>query len=261
MKAVEILKERKSGLFLIFFAGFIIFGTSLNSRAVEPEKQTSNNGEVLGEIDNDNPEVIDLEKSQDNRSDAALQEETGNDEKNEMAPQTDKYDEIKSYLKKYCKKSGSNNRKKCEKYCLEIKNKNQYRNLRKKYCGNEDKEDEGQNANQAVAAAKNELEFIINSDGKTSRFDIQFEEGETVYELMKKAKTDGKMTYEKNTDETYGVYINEINGLKEESDLDWTKNKYWILYVDGKISSVGCSKHKLTKSDNSIEWKYEKYSF
>lgn len=269
-KIKNFLKDKSGGLFLVFLAFFIIFGFSLNSRAVEGESkndsedivQVLDGEEVLGEVDEDKLEINDAENlSGDGENTDNIQKETDTDEKAKTDSKTEKYNEIKDYLKKYCDKKGSDKRKKCEKYCREIKGKSQYGDLRKKYCGNEDEESDDQTKNQVTDTAKNELEFIIDSDSGTSQFNMRFEKGETVYELMKEAKAQGKMTYEKNTDETYGVYINSINGIKEGSEADWTKNKYWILYVDGKTSSVGCSSHKLDKSDTSIEWKYEKYSF
>lgn len=256
-------RERASGLLLLVFAVFIVVEISAGSHKAESkneqgladENQTSGEIQILGEANENLEEIIPDSAN----TDASLEEKEISKEKAVADPKADAYNNLKSSLKKYCGKSGSDNRKKCKKYCSETKNKSSHKDLYKKYCNEEDSKEEKTSA--SVVSTALTLDFIINSGSGTDKFTMEFKEGETVYELMKEAKLAGKMTYEKSADETYGVYINEINGQKEGSDSDWTKNKYWILYVSGKSSSLGCSSHKLTKSDSSIEWKYERYSF
>jgi hypothetical protein len=273
-KIRKIIKERTGGFFLIFLAVLIIFGVSLNSRRAESkneqnlvaEEQAPIEEQILGETDNNPGNAMDNseEAVSDVNSGNSSSENAGvSGEKNASDPKADAYNNLKNSFKKYCDKSGSDNKKKCKKYCSQVKDiskgNDKYYDLYKKYC---DKKKEGEKKNSTVSAETTlTLNFIVNSLSGTEKFSIEFKEGETVYELMKEAKVQEKLAYEKNTDETYGVYINEINGLKEGSDSNWTKNNYWILYVNGKSSNVGCSNHKLNKADTSIEWKYEKYSF
>jgi hypothetical protein len=152
---------------------------------------------------------------------------------------------------------------------LETKGNDRYKDLRKKYCENKKNEDrntdtanqnEDKNtdtASQTEEIVGNELNFIVGS----KEFKIGFEEGESVFDIMKRAKSQSKIDFKYDDfGGNLGVLITEINGVKNGNDSDWTQNKYWILYVSGKSSSVGCSSHKLNKSDTSIEWKYEKYS-
>lgn len=260
----KILRERSGGLFLLMAAFLIISGVSLNSPKAESKNEQSlssednafDDSQVLGEANNDSEEAIMSGTDAESSSDGAEVSE----EKIIPDPKTDTHDNLKNNLKKYCNKSGSDNKKKCKNYCIEAKNNSRYKDLNKKYCNKEKDEEE----TVAVAASGETvltLDFVISSGSGTEKFAMEFKEGETVYELMKEAKAQGKMTYGKSADETYGVYINEINGQKEGSDADWTNNKYWILYVSGKSSNLGCSSHKLNKSDTSVEWKYEKYSF
>jgi len=249
---------------LLVVAFLIIVGVSSNSPQAESkneqglssEDRTSDDSRILGEVNNDSEETIM------NVADAeSLSEEVKvPEEKIATDPKTDAHDNLKNSLKKYCNKSGSDNRKKCKNYCAEAKKSNQYKDLNKKYC-NKEKDEEEVFSVVTLSETALTLDFIINSGSETKKFVMEFKEGETVYELMKEAKAQVKMAYGKSADETYGVYINEINGQKEGSDSDWTKNKYWILYVSGKSSNLGCSSHKLNKSDTSIEWKYERYSF
>jgi len=264
----NILKERFSGLFLLLLAGIIVFGFSLNSKHVESkniaseEQKISNEGQILGEANEyskettKNSEETNLNVFEENL-DSIEKKDTKIINQDISANIPNAYAILKDHLKKYCNKNYD--KKKCKNYCSEVKNNKEYKDLYKKYCNNQKDEETIAVSNTTETALT--LDFIINSGSGTEKFTVEFKEGETVYELMKKAKAMGKITYEKNTDETYGVYINEINGLKEGSDADWTQNKYWILYVNGKSSSLGCSSHKLNKSDTSIEWKYEKYSF
>jgi hypothetical protein len=244
-KIKKILEERVSGLFLLMFALLIIIGISSNSpkaeskndRSLTSKNQISGENQILGEMSSNSGEITNEDSSV---SQDEIIKENASENESQINP-----DNFREQKKEDVARKKSNKKSK--------KHKNSSNN-------NSSKSDETFVAS-APAEAASTLDFIINSGSGTEKFTMEFKEGETVYELMKEAKAQGKLKYEKNTDETYGIYINEINGLKEGSDGDWTKNKYWILYVSGKSSSLGCSSHKLTKSDTSIEWKYEKYSF
>lgn len=268
-KIINILKERAGGLFLLSLAVIIVLCLSLNFSYAESrneqelasDKQASDEGQILGETNNISEEATTDSKEDVQSSieaDIALQDtkvitNATNDDSTISA-----FDDLKNHLKKYCNKSGSDNKSKCKKYCLETKGNDRYKDLRKKYCENKKNEDKNTNTvSQAEEIVGNELNFIVGS----KEFKIGFEEGESIFDIMKRAKSQGKIDFKYDDfGGNLGVLITEINGVKNGNDSDWTQNKYWILYVSGKSSSVGCSSHKLNKSDTSIEWKYEKYS-
>lgn len=224
---------------MIIVAGLIIAGVSLNSQKAESKGEQNSAGEnqILGEESNNPAEII-------GENSSASQEESVDEnalENNNQISTDSTKGKINISKNKPTKKS------------------------KKHKSSSKDNDDSSENNDIAGVLAPAQtalsLDFSVSSGTETKKFAIEFKEGETVYDLMKEAKAQGKLSYGKSADETYGVYINEINGLKEGADADWTQNKYWILYVDGKSSSLGCSNHKLAKSDNSIEWRYEKYSF
>jgi hypothetical protein len=279
----KFLKERKNGLFLLVFAFIIITSISLGNQV-----QSSSSASLSGENEPSSKTEMELESE---LAEAVLEinqngiievssDETKKEVENNNAvtavktgaeavskTEAEKYAELKEKLKKYCDKKYDS--KKCKKYLAEAKTlsktNKECKKLYEKYLEKkEDREDESDDSKSTQISPDEKaltLDFIVKSPSGEKKFEIQFVEGETVYEVMKRAKEQGKISYEKNTDETYGVYINTINGLKEGAEEDWTQNKYWILFVSGSSSNLGCSSHKLNKSDTSIEWKYEKYSF
>jgi hypothetical protein len=50
---------------------------------------------------------------------------------------------------------------------------------------------------------------------------------------------------------SYGEYVESINGV-----AGGVENRYWILYVDGKMADVGADA-LITKTNQIIEWKFE----
>ncbi len=50
---------------------------------------------------------------------------------------------------------------------------------------------------------------------------------------------------------SYGEYVDSIDGI-----AGGVENRYWILYVDGKMATIGADA-LVTKSNQLIEWKFE----
>lgn len=282
----KFLKERTSGLFLLIFAFFIISAVSLGQGAqsndyaeLSVKNQIADNYEVAEDDLAESDEAVLGVSGSEVIKESSGEKEKFSDEKAPVAEATklraetlakaeaEKYAELKDDLKKYCDKKYDS--KKCKKYLSEAKtlskSDKEYKKLYEKYLEKKEDREADSDDSKSTEISPDEkaltLDFVVKSPNGDKKFEIQFMEGETVYEVMKRAKEREKINYEKNTDETYGVYINTINGLKEGSEADWTQNKYWILYVNGKSSSLGCSAHKLEKTDRSIEWRYEKYAF
>lgn len=301
-KIKKFLKEGTEALFLLLIAVLIFINFPTGSRYAESNssvgEQISADAQVLGEDDRNTEESL-PEVSEDMSKmsieevktvEAPLVQGVGVDVAlpDPEKEKSEKYDELKRHLKKYCDRKGSDNRKKCKKYCSKAKNISKkdarYDNLREKYC--EDKKDKSKKeskksnevANEVVNVEvnkdvndvvdekendvpvnqANELKFIAGS----KEFKMEFEIGESIFSLMKRAKSQGKINFKYDDyGGDLGVMVTEINGVKNGSDTDWTQNKYWIIYVNGKSASIGCSAYKLNKSDSSVEWKYEKYSY
>ena len=74
-------------------------------------------------------------------------------------------------------------------------------------------------------------------------------QGQTGKNAMELLKTNA--TVETTTDPNLGEYATSINGVKNGTD-----SKYWIMYVNGEMSSVGASTY-VTTSNDTIEWKLQ----
>ena len=251
----KITVERSSGWLLIFLAGFILASVAFNTQAESKKEiasapeQNISEPEVQGEADeninndagniliqNDNPEKVDNQK-------------VGN---KTAVRSVDIYGELKANLKKYCNKSGSSNRSKCRAYCSDAKknskkNNDKFDKLKENYCSSKN-EDENSDSQNISAENPLQLKFIAGS----SNFALAFNEGETALDFMKRAKSQGLVSFDYEEYSGFGAMITEINGTENGKD-----NKYWMLYVNGKLSDKGCSSEKLSKSTEKVEWKFE----
>ena len=81
--------------------------------------------------------------------------------------------------------------------------------------------------------------------GKT---DTQFLKG-----LMDELKAKGDFTYE-GTDGEYGLYIDSVNGLKADYNVD---KAYWAIYVNGEYGQLGADTQPVNDGD-SFKLAYEK---
>lgn len=83
-------------------------------------------------------------------------------------------------------------------------------------------------------------------------YQVSFENGDSVFDVMNKIKSDKNNNFDFKYKEypSLGVFVEEINGLKNGQD------KYWIYYVNGKEAEVGISKYILKRGD-IISWNQE----
>ena len=72
----------------------------------------------------------------------------------------------------------------------------------------------------------------------------------TLESVMQERRTDGLLTYTSRLYPTLGSFIESIGGLKNEG------GSYWMLYINGTLSSTGVSQTKVERGDH-IEWRYE----
>jgi len=72
----------------------------------------------------------------------------------------------------------------------------------------------------------------------------------TVYDFMEEFRREGKINFTEKNYIGMGKFIEEINGVKGDSDHNW------IYYVNGRQAQVGVSNYKLKPGD-VVSWKYE----
>ena len=83
-----------------------------------------------------------------------------------------------------------------------------------------------------------------------TKYETEIAKNETVYDLMNKLKTEGKINFKEKTYSGMGKFIEEINGIKNGE-------KYWIYYVNGEKATIGVSNYKINEGD-IVSWRYEK---
>ncbi len=79
---------------------------------------------------------------------------------------------------------------------------------------------------------------------------IQYEgkEGKSAFELL---KANSQVVA---SESPLGVFITEINGIKN------TNEEFWLFYINGELAPVGADKY-ITKDGDTIEWRFEKSPF
>lgn len=88
-------------------------------------------------------------------------------------------------------------------------------------------------------------------------YSILIEPGNTAYDLMAKAQTDGLIRFSaRDYGGDMGQLIEEINGIRSSV----RNKKYWIYYINGKKATVGISNYQLKPGD-TISWQYEYETF
>jgi hypothetical protein len=103
-------------------------------------------------------------------------------------------------------------------------------------------EQEGSLPNKTIPETS-DLSFKDNTPGEMS-----------VYDLMSKMRSEGKINFTEKNYIGMGEFIDSINGIKNNS------NQSWIYYVNGIEMQVGVSNYKI-KSGDVISWKYEKSNY
>ena len=72
----------------------------------------------------------------------------------------------------------------------------------------------------------------------------------TLYEIMKSASKESDFSFSGVDYSSLGFFVDTINGQKN------TGGKYWILYVNGALATVGVSQ-LLVKPGDRFDWRYE----
>jgi hypothetical protein len=97
--------------------------------------------------------------------------------------------------------------------------------------------------------------FLTIDDGETlENFETNFEEGMTVFDLLKKKSEEINMGLE-TQDYDSGIFIQTIGNKKNGDD-----KMYWLYYVNGEMAQVAADKQILNPGDK-VEFKFEKSPF
>ena len=104
------------------------------------------------------------------------------------------------------------------------------------------------------ADAPKELTAFIPDDGVIFYSDeTVFDEGDSVFDLLKKSLTDAGILFEYESTPAYGsAYIEGINNIYE---FDFGSGSGWMYKVNGEFPKTGCSKYILSGGD-VVEWVY-----
>lgn len=259
------LKERTGGLFLLILAGLIVTGISINSRQVEsknqqslaPVEQPSQEGQILGETDNDSEEISSgaekitqetVENDDEKNADEKTDEGKNLEEEKEAETEDNYYTDLKRRLEKYCGKR--DDIKKCKDCLTEAKsarNKGgKFNDLYKKYHFEKKKVAVSNNTISSTASENIKTTLVIKLNGDSKSYEIESAKGISVLELMKQ----GGVSYDILKDGR----IDNIGGEKKESGT-----MSWMLYAckNGtcKMTPVGPAEFKIDGYDK-FEWRY-----
>lgn len=82
---------------------------------------------------------------------------------------------------------------------------------------------------------------------------VEFEEGETVFDILKRVLKENKIQMESSYTPMYGSYY--VEGINQLYEFDCGKNSGWMYRVNGWYPNYGCSSYTLEDGDE-VEWRY-----
>ncbi|HPS21699.1 MAG TPA: DUF4430 domain-containing protein [Candidatus Paceibacterota bacterium] len=100
-----------------------------------------------------------------------------------------------------------------------------------------------------ILASSNKQFATLEING--TKTESELTESGTIYDFMKKARTDGKINFEEKNYAAMGAFVEEINGIKNNGEENW------IYYVNNAKANIGISNYKLKPGD-TVSWKFEK---
>jgi len=253
------LRERLSGLLLLFLAGIIVAGISINSRVIK-----SNTGLAFAVVKNQDPEEEQILGEENSNPEGGASDEIENievqeireeqkEEKNKNEDYEDVYySELKAHLKKYCGKSF--NVKKCRDYLLEAKEArgkgSRFKSLYKKYHFEKKEEKKSSIISDNAEISENKASLIVTSSENSKTYEIAVSPDASVLDLMDLLQKDNSQNFSYRGS---SGFVDKINSTENKGNMSW------MLYVckEGscKLSSVGASDCKI-ENWSKIEWKY-----
>ncbi len=88
-------------------------------------------------------------------------------------------------------------------------------------------------------------------DGTVKTYtDLAFADGETLFDLTKRAAENNGLTFEYQPPGQYGILIDQIGLMRGGTD-----NKYWLWYENGRMGQVASDAYLLQPGD-VLEWKF-----
>ncbi|TET53455.1 MAG: DUF4430 domain-containing protein, partial [Actinobacteria bacterium] len=96
------------------------------------------------------------------------------------------------------------------------------------------------------------VSLLVNKGASAKTYPTKLACSSTVFDLLKTASAQYGFSL-KYKNYSFGVFITEIDGLKE----DKASSMYWLYYINGNLANKGASEKKINEGDK-ILWKYEK---
>lgn len=91
---------------------------------------------------------------------------------------------------------------------------------------------------------------VIPADGMIAQGTFSFEEGETVFDLLKKVCKDKSIVLDYTYTPLYSTYY--VKGINHLYEFDCGDESGWMYSVNGKEPGYGCSQYKLQKGDQIV---------
>jgi len=119
-----------------------------------------------------------------------------------------------------------------------------------------EKETEISTQSQKEEVVKEKAFLIIdNGEEDLKNFEIEFYQGMTAFDLLKKGTEESDLTLKAKDYPDMGIFIEAI-GDKENGEDE----KYWMYYVNGEMPMVSADNQEI-KAGDKVEFKFEKSSF
>jgi len=103
---------------------------------------------------------------------------------------------------------------------------------------------------------KEEVFMVIDTgEGNSSDYKTEFEEGMTVFDLLKKGTSELNLSLKAEAYEDMGIFIEAIGEKENGQD-----RKYWMYYINDQMPLVAADKYEIKPGDE-VEFKFEKSPF
>lgn len=99
-------------------------------------------------------------------------------------------------------------------------------------------------------------EAFIPADGIVlETVTVRFSDGETAFDVLKRACEENEIQLEYSYTPAYGSYY--IEGINNLYQFDCGKSSGWLYYINGSSPGCGCSSYVMSDGD-VLSWKYNK---
>jgi len=101
-------------------------------------------------------------------------------------------------------------------------------------------------------ANQSQVSYLISSGtGEPKEYKLNVNSSSTVFSLLQEISEKNSVELKFKVYPEMGVFVESIEGV-----ANWTDNKYWQYWVNGKLGEVASDK-KLLKAGDKIEWKFD----